>query len=99
MSHKHTYNIDSHTPTKPHAAAARDYKNYYMLQLYSKKTISSNKTQTEMAYKAILARNRSMLGKNTSLVAKGALAHHLHRMQNSKGLPGGPKMADGVWAF
>ena len=31
---------------------------------------------------------------NTSLVAKGALAH---RLQNPKWPPGSPKMADGVW--
>ena len=31
---------------------------------------------------------------NTSLAAKGALAHHL---QNPKWPPGGPKMADRVW--
>ena len=35
--------------------------------------------------------------RNTSLVAPGALAHRLQRLQNSKWLPGGPKMADGVW--
>ena len=31
---------------------------------------------------------------NTSLVAKGALAH---RLQNPKWPPWGPKIADGVW--
>ena len=34
---------------------------------------------------------------NTSLAAKGALAHRLQRLQNPKWPPGGPKMADGVW--
>ena len=35
---------------------------------------------------------------NTSLAAKGALAHRLqrHSLQNPKWPPGGPKMADGV---
>merc|ERR1711954_502032 len=35
--------------------------------------------------------------KNTSLAAKGALAHSLHRLSNPKWPPGGPKMAEGVW--
>ena len=35
--------------------------------------------------------------KNTSLAAKGALAHHLQRLQNPKWPPGGPIMVDGVW--
>ena len=34
---------------------------------------------------------------NTSLVAKGALANSLQRLQNPKWPPGGPKMAEGVW--
>ena len=34
---------------------------------------------------------------NTSLAAKGALAHRLHRLQNPKWPPGGPIMADGFW--
>ena len=34
---------------------------------------------------------------NTSLAAKGALAHRLQRLKNPKWPPGGPKMADGVW--
>ena len=32
---------------------------------------------------------------NTSLAAKGALAHHLQRLKNPKWLPGGPKMVFG----
>ena len=34
---------------------------------------------------------------DTSLVAKGALAHRLQRLENPKWPPGGPKIADGVW--
>ena len=34
---------------------------------------------------------------NTSLAAKGALAHCLQRLQNPKWPLGGPKMADRVW--
>ena len=34
---------------------------------------------------------------NTSLAAKGALSYRLQRLQNPKWLPGGPKMAEGVW--
>ena len=33
---------------------------------------------------------------NTSLAVKGALVHCLHRLQNPKWPPGGPKMSDGV---
>ena len=34
---------------------------------------------------------------NTSLAAKGALAHRLQRLQNPIWPPEGPKMADRVW--
>ena len=35
---------------------------------------------------------------NTSLAAKGALAHRLQRsLQNQKWPPGGPKISEGVW--
>ena len=34
---------------------------------------------------------------DTSLAAQGALAHHLHCLQNPKWPLGGPKIADGVW--
>ena len=34
-------------------------------------------------------------GKNTSLAAKGALAHRLQCLQNPKFLPGGPKWPTG----
>ena len=34
---------------------------------------------------------------NTSLAAKGELAHHLQRLQNPKWPPVGPKIADAVW--
>ena len=44
-----------------------------------------------------LADSGMKLTENTSLAAKGALAHRLQRLQNPKWPPGGPKMADGVW--
>ena len=38
-----------------------------------------------------------VLESNTSLAAKGALAHRLQRLQNPKWPLGDPKMANGVW--
>ena len=44
-----------------------------------------------------LGDDQEKVPENTSLAAKGALAHRLHRLQNPKWPPGGSKMADGVW--
>ena len=85
-----------------------------MISYYAEQYISSQKP-LYLLISNIIPSNYSVLVRNlnTSLAAKGALAHRLqrltacnaappatpHRLQNPKWPPVGPKMADRVWAF